>query len=128
MEKIAVILIRGTSTAKKEIIDTLNMLRLRRKHAMVLLEKNPANLGMIYKVKDYVTYGEIDESFENMLKEKMPKEYEKGFFRLHPPIGGFERGGIKRAYTNKGALGYRGKEIIALIKKMMKQSVKNANK
>jgi large subunit ribosomal protein L30 len=119
MEKIAVILIRGTATAKKEIADTLYMLKLRRKHAMVLLEKTPANMGMIYKVKDYVTYGEMDESFEKTLKEKRPEEYAKGFFRLHPPKGGFERGGIKKAYSNKGALGYRGKEIVSLIKRMM---------
>ncbi|MBI2041023.1 MAG: 50S ribosomal protein L30 [DPANN group archaeon] len=43
----------------------------------------------------------------------------KTFFRLHPPAGGFERGGIKQNYAQSGALGYRGKEINKLIERMM---------
>jgi len=39
-------------------------------------------------------------------------------FRLHPPRkGGYE--GLKRAFKTGGALGYRGKEINALILKMI---------
>jgi len=41
----------------------------------------------------------------------------KPIFRLNPPKKGFE--GIKRSFVNKGALGYRGKEINNLIKKMI---------
>jgi large subunit ribosomal protein L30 len=43
----------------------------------------------------------------------------KPFFRLKPPTGGFERKGIKQPYSVGGALGYRGKEINILIKKML---------
>src|SRR3989338_9896686 len=43
----------------------------------------------------------------------------KTFFRLHPPAGGFERGGIKRGYAEGGALDYRGKDINKLIGKMI---------
>ncbi len=43
----------------------------------------------------------------------------KPFFRLSPPIGGFERAGIKKAYAEGGVLGYRGKEINKLISKML---------
>ena len=41
----------------------------------------------------------------------------KPIFRLNPPKKGYE--GIKRSFANKGALGYRGKEINKLITKMI---------
>jgi large subunit ribosomal protein L30 len=41
----------------------------------------------------------------------------KPVFRLNPPKKGFE--GVKRAYKNKGALGYRGKDINKLIERMI---------
>lgn len=43
----------------------------------------------------------------------------KPFFRLHPPVGGWEP--IKRHYTVGGALGYRGGAINDLVKKMITQ-------
>ena len=41
----------------------------------------------------------------------------KPLFRLNPPKGGYE--GIKRSFTNGGALGYRGKDINKLIGRMI---------
>jgi large subunit ribosomal protein L30 len=41
----------------------------------------------------------------------------KPIFRLNPPKRGYE--GIKRSFANKGALGYRGKEINKLIERMI---------
>ena len=41
----------------------------------------------------------------------------KPVFRLNPPRKGYE--GIKRSFSNKGALGYRGKKINILIEKMV---------
>jgi len=41
----------------------------------------------------------------------------KPLFRLNPPRRGYE--GIKRSFKNGGALGYRGKEINNLIKRMI---------
>ncbi|MEK6850919.1 MAG: 50S ribosomal protein L30 [Candidatus Thermoplasmatota archaeon] len=41
----------------------------------------------------------------------------KPILRLHPPIGGYE--GTKRAYRAGGSLGYRGKEINALLQRMI---------
>jgi len=55
-------------------------------------------------------------NFKKALKE-IPGA--KLFFRLKPPVGGFERKGIKKSYAVGGALGYRGKEINTLIKKMI---------
>ncbi|MEB3860071.1 MAG: 50S ribosomal protein L30 [Desulfurococcales archaeon] len=42
----------------------------------------------------------------------------KPFFRLHPPRGSF-KGSIKRHYGDKGELGYRGKAINELLKRMI---------
>jgi large subunit ribosomal protein L30 len=41
----------------------------------------------------------------------------KPIFRLNPPKKGYE--GVKRSFVNKGALGYRGEKINALIERMI---------
>jgi large subunit ribosomal protein L30 len=42
----------------------------------------------------------------------------KPVFRLNPPVGGF-KGSTKRHFTVKGELGYRGKDINELIRRMI---------
>lgn len=150
----AVIRIRGKIGIKKEIEDTLRMLRLNSVNNCVVVPENPSFKGMIEKVKDYVTYGEIDketliamlkkrlrlegnrrldeknlkeiigvDSFE-VLAEKIIKgelklkdlESVKPVFRLTPPSKGFKS--VKEHYP-KGDLGYRGKEINELLKRMI---------
>lgn len=141
-EKIAIILIRGLIRIRGDIRDTLGMLRLFRKHTCIVVNKTPAMIGMAVKCKDYVTYGEIDDDTFKSMVEKRGKVYKgrledsKGkikynkffeyngkklqpYFRLSPPKGGFERKGIKTSFQRGGVLGYRGKEINDLIKKML---------
>jgi len=43
----------------------------------------------------------------------------KPVFRLNPPRGGFERGGIKKPYDSGGVLGHRGEDINQLIERML---------
>lgn len=43
----------------------------------------------------------------------------KPIFRLHPPRGSKGWGGIKRAFTVGGALGFRGEAISALVGRML---------
>jgi large subunit ribosomal protein L30 len=43
----------------------------------------------------------------------------KPYFKLMPPKKGFERNGIKRAFSMGGALGYRKEKINELIKRMI---------
>ena len=43
----------------------------------------------------------------------------KKFFRLKPPLHGFERGGIKKPFSLGGVLGYRKDKINDLIKRMI---------
>ncbi|MBW2967926.1 uL30 family ribosomal protein [Candidatus Woesearchaeota archaeon] len=121
--KIAVILIRNTVRAPNAILDTLNMLKLYKKNTCVVLDSTPANMGMIKKVKDYVTYGEADSQTIKLLEEKRGNKNKegktKGIFTLSPPRGGFERKGIKRSYNVGGALGYRRDKINQLIQKMI---------
>ena len=122
-KKIAVIRVRGSIRVKKEVKDTLDMLRLYRKNYCVVLNSSKDILGMINKAKDYITWGEIDEQNLGLLKDKRGEKGKEGkikpFFRLNSPKGGFERKGIKETFKNGGVLGERGEHINKLIKKMI---------
>nr|AOZ56029.1 ribosomal protein L30/L7E [uncultured korarchaeote] len=58
---LAVIRIRGTVGVHPDIRHTLRLLRLTRKFHMILVRESPSIKGMLHKVKDYVTYGEISK-------------------------------------------------------------------
>lgn len=99
--------------------------------------------GMLQKVRDYVTWGEIDDDVlkslitkrgrkpvDKRLTEKEAEEISKKtkesqkvseeiapVFRLNPPSKGFKKS-IKQHYPD-GELGYRGKEINELLKRMI---------
>ena len=68
--KFAVIRIRGLIGVERSIDDTLIKLRLYKKNCCVVVPKNAGYLGMIKKVKDYVTWGDIDENTYKSLIEK----------------------------------------------------------
>ncbi|MBN2066618.1 MAG: 50S ribosomal protein L30 [Candidatus Thermoplasmatota archaeon] len=71
-------------------------------------------------VKSATSYASIDKLAQAIIDKKFSyKEIPevKPLFRLNPPKQGYE--GIKRSYTKKGALGYRGKAINALIDRML---------
>ena len=69
--KLVVVRVRGLVRVKKTINDTMDMLGLYRKNYCVIVDKK--QLGMIKKVKDYVTYGEIDKDTEALLMKKQEK-------------------------------------------------------
>lgn len=152
--KIAIILIRGTVNTSPDVRKTLELLRLKKKHACVVIDDNEVSRGMLHKIKDYVAYGIVDEkTFKEMLDKrgeligkaklsedkkvdsaKIAKEYfeeklklrdfetkysVKPFFRLAPPVGGFERKGIKMPYAKGGVIGDRKEAIAELISKML---------
>ncbi len=142
---IAAIRIRGRVEKTAEVKNTLHRLRLRKKHVCVLLPEKKEIIGMLNKVKDFITYGEIDKETLKLLLEKRAKaegdksvKIENGFaerllkgeakledakikpfFRLNPPRKGFERAGIKKPFTERGVLGYRGEKINELIRRML---------
>ena len=141
----AVIRIRGTANITGDIEDTLHILRLNKPHHCVIVPENDSYKGLLHKAKDYITWGEIDDKTLVALVEKRAKisrtkkidpkktktiidaiknskieESEiRPVFQLAPPRKGFERKGVKRAFTQGGALGYRKEKINALIERMM---------
>ncbi len=121
--KIAAVRIRSAIHADGAVKDTLEMLKLRRKNACVILDDTPSLRGMIVKAKDFITYGEVSPDVVKLLEEKRGRKGKDGkllnVFLLHPPRGGFERKGIKLPFNLGGALGYRGTKIDDLLKRMV---------
>ncbi len=139
----AVIRLRGLVKVRKDVKDTLKMLRLNRKMHCVLLKEDDVVKGMLQKTKDRITWGEIDDNILKLLVKKrgrklgnkrLTKEEAedifnkikenqktpntiKPVFRLTPPSKGFKNS-VKQHYP-KGELGYRGKEINKLLKRMI---------
>jgi len=139
---ITVVRISGEVNLKKEIIETLNRLNLRKKFSCIVVKENKINRGMIERVRDFVAFGEIKkEVFEELLKKrsqlidktkkidakKISEELEKGkkykelnlkpFFRLHPPRKGIES--KKHFGVGKGVLGNNKEKINDLIRRML---------
>jgi len=139
----AIIRIKGSVKLRKEIKDTLAMLRVHRKMHCVLIKETDTVKGMLNKVRNWITWGEIDDKIlELMIRKRGRKQGNKRLtekevkdvfefiknneripdiikpvFRLTPPSKGFKKS-IKQHYPN-GELGYRGKEINGLLKRMI---------
>ena len=142
---IAIIRIRGQVDIDRDVEETLNRLRIRKKYACVVIREKPEYLGMLHKVENFVAYGNIDkETFKELVEkrgqpikkllkgkidnEKIVKEFFEGkseksweefgikpFFRLHPA-----RGGIKtKLHYPKGVLGNNKLDINKLIMRML---------
>ncbi len=137
---IAVIRIHGRVKVPKDIVNTLDRLRLKRKYSCVLIPFSNKNLmGMIKKIRYYIAFGEIEkETLVKLLKARgkkidkkifneekiadslingnsLKKLDFKPFFKLHPP-----RKGIKsKLQYPKGVLGNNKKDINKLILRML---------
>ena len=68
-----IVQVRGVVNTRRDIKDTLKMLRLHHINHCVFVPDTPENLGMIRKVKDYVAYGEVDEGTVTTLLETRGK-------------------------------------------------------
>jgi large subunit ribosomal protein L30 len=81
--------------------------------------KGDKELSVEY-LKSATSYASWEKLSDALLKKEFKyKEIPdvKPIFRLNPPVKGYE--GIKRSFINKGALGYRGKEINSLLERMV---------
>ncbi|MCL4337110.1 MAG: 50S ribosomal protein L30 [Candidatus Thermoplasmatota archaeon] len=68
---LAVIRIRGETGIRPQAAKTTSLLRLHRVNHMVLVEDNEINKGMLKVAKDYVTWGEVEDStVELVLKHR----------------------------------------------------------
>ncbi|MHA2273143.1 MAG: 50S ribosomal protein L30 [Candidatus Hodarchaeales archaeon] len=65
-----VIRIRGRVDVRREIADTLKMLRLSRLNQCVIIDDRKPYLRMLQKVKDIVTWGELNEKGTALLLSK----------------------------------------------------------
>ena len=117
-KKIAVIRIKGQIGINEDVKETLNRMKIRKKYSCTVLEPTKVNLGMIKKVENFVSYGEIsEETYGELTKKRGKKEKDgklKPFFRLHPPRGGAKT----KLHYHRGILG-ENKEIDKLIGRML---------
>jgi len=134
-QMIAAVLVRGLIGVKHDIKKTIfDSLKLRRKNICIVRKESQQLKGRLIKAKDFITWGEIDDETYKLLVERRSEKAArsdggkdrsgdgtgiKPFFRLSPPKKGFGRKGIKKPYVAGGALGYRGKDINDLIKRMI---------
>jgi large subunit ribosomal protein L30 len=139
---IAVIRITGDVNLNKDVRETLERLRLKRKYSCIVINPTNEQLGMIKKVRDFVAFGEIkEETFEKLVEKRgqlivktkkvdakkaageiiKGKKYEelnlKPFFRLHPPRKGIDS--KKHFGVKKGVLGNNKEKINDLIERML---------
>ena len=125
MSKLAVIRIRGVTGIKEPIARTLKLLNLHKVNFCSIVEDTPSNKGMILKAKDYITWGEVDDTTLRDLLAKRgeanPRKqgHTKLYFRLSPPKKGHGRKGVKHTFKEGGGLGYRGEKINELLKRMI---------
>jgi len=67
----AVVKVRGTISAQREARETLELLRLPKTNNAVLIDNRPSYIGMLYRVQNYVTWGEVSkETVALLLKER----------------------------------------------------------
>ena len=74
-QKIAIVRVRGTINISQPLKHTFDMLNLANKNWCIVIENTPSNMGMIKKVKDFVTWGEISDEMYAELFEKKAEEY-----------------------------------------------------
>ncbi len=112
---IAVIRIVGQVGIRKDIKETLNRLRLRKKYNCIVFE-NPTKeeRGRVNKVRDFCAFGEINSEIYKKLKEKRKTKIDN-FFRLSPPKGGIK----SKLGFPEGVLGNHKEKINELIERMI---------
>ncbi|MEM0372591.1 MAG: 50S ribosomal protein L30 [archaeon] len=144
----AAIRIRGKVGVRKDIEDTMQMMLLKNVNNCVVLPENETSKGMLQKVKDYVTYGEIKpETYEKMLmkwgrttsggrvtleylKEKKvtakelfegKKKYKEAGIKQPFRLHPPRKGfkSTKKPFSLKGDLGYRKEKINELLERMI---------
>jgi len=117
-EKIVVVRIRTELTRSPEVRTTFRMLNLDKKNHAVIIDNRPTYLGMLEKIKEYVTWGKLNSDAEKALMKKKKKNMIA--IPLQPPLKGFGRKGIKAPFSRGGAHGNRGDKINDLIIRMVR--------
>lgn len=66
----AVVKVRGTISAQRETRETLELLRLARTNHAILIDNRPSYMGMLYRVQNYVTWGEASKETVALMLQK----------------------------------------------------------
>jgi ribosomal protein L30/L7E len=112
---ICIIRIRGKVGIDRDVKETFDRLRLRKKYSCIVIEKpTKEQLGMIKKLRNFIAFGTIKSSTHKKLVEKR-KTRTKNFFRLHPPRGGIN----SKLHFPKGVLGDNKDKINDLVERML---------
>lgn len=139
---IAGVRISGQVGLSKDVVETLNRLRLGKKYSCVVVNPTKENLGMIKKLNNFIAFGDVnDETLKKLIEKRgklinkskkmesekvvdgltKGKKYEelnlKPFFRLHPPRKGIDS--KKHFGVGKGVLGNNREKINELIERML---------
>jgi large subunit ribosomal protein L30 len=70
-ECLVAIKVRGTISAKREARETLDMLKMKKTNNAVILDNRPSFIGMLYRVQNYVTWGEVSkDTLTEMIKKR----------------------------------------------------------
>jgi large subunit ribosomal protein L30 len=144
-----VVRVRGGIHSRRDIQQTLRELHLTRANHATILPEEPSFRGMLMATQGYVTWGEADaETIQALLAARgqtrtgaklssppagTPPVSElaasvigtglarvkslRPLVRLTPPKGGWKS--TKKPFSLGGALGYRGRAINDLVKRMM---------
>jgi large subunit ribosomal protein L30 len=139
----AVIRMKSSVKMTRNLVDTFRRLRLKKANNCVIVPSNPTATGMLKKVCEYVTWGEIEQDVLEEMLEKRGKSTAGGsldskkaksaaakilkgetagkldiqpVFRLSPPSKGLRS--IRMHYP-RGDLGYRGTDVNSLLKRMI---------
>ncbi len=145
----AIVRIRGKVRRSAPVKDTLRMLRLTRQNHCVIVPETPAFRGMVKKVKDFVTWGEVtpeivaklllkrggltDAAVKANSRFKSVWDFSQALAKGEATVADVKglrpvlrlhppRGGfvaIKRPFRDRGDLGYRGKDINTLLERMI---------
>jgi len=145
----AVVRIRGKVRRSAPVTDTLRMLRLTRQNHCVIVPETPAYQGMVQKVKDFVTWGEItpelvaklllkrggltDAAVKSASRFKSVWDFSQALAKgeaIVSDVKGLKPvlrlhppvggfEGAKRPWHDHGALGYRGRDINSLLERMI---------
>lgn len=70
MKRIAVVRVRGSVATSRKVEDALRMLRLSKVNYCSIIDDRDTYNGSLKKVKDYVTWGHVDEKEVALILEK----------------------------------------------------------
>ena len=145
----AIVRIRGKVRRSAPVTDTLRMLRLTRQNHCVIVPETPAYRGMVQRVKDFITWGEVspemiaklllkrggltDALVKSNSRFKSVWDFAQAVAKGDATVADVKGlrpvlrlhppvGGFeatKRPFNDRGSLGYRGKSINDLIERMI---------